>query len=368
MQQLLERDSKTGPVEEFILPALSHSNPEVRSIPPIGRGRRVALLAVHHVQVDGQTLTGGAEKYIQQAIEALLRVGTRVHVGYSGDSIYDQLLAAHGPNELTVERTGWLDENLSGDARLDLGVLRRRRRWLKAVHADTVFAVQQASGGAFVNSLVAAILLRLRVVTSIRVPYCYTDEYGQMYMDYVLIGFEGGGAYYTRDGGRHWRRSIGIPDEAFGFRLAVDKARPNVVYAATGSGLYRSADGGVHFTNVKLPTGECAGKSNRVRPCTRSCGQSCRITNPAGRKNGCWRDANPLCHRQSWLGWCAASVGNARHRPSRSRSSCSSPSSSRSTRSSPVSSASRSSPSASSPSGSPRTSSIRRCSRGQDRR
>ncbi len=79
---------------------------------------------------------------------------------------------------------------------------------------------------------------------------------------------EGGGAYFTRDGGRHWRRSIGIPDQAFGFRLAVDKARPHVVYAATGSGLYRSTDGGVHFTNVNLPTGACAGKSNRVRPCT----------------------------------------------------------------------------------------------------
>ncbi|HKQ46647.1 MAG TPA: glycosyltransferase [Phycisphaerae bacterium] len=139
-----------------------------RAVPQVGRGRRVALLAVHHVRVDGQTLTGGAEKYIQQAIEALLRVGTRVHVGYSGDSIYDELLAAHGPNELTVERTGWLDENLSGDARLDLGVFLQRRRWLRAVHADTVFAVQQASGGAFVNSLLAAKSLRLRVVTSIR--------------------------------------------------------------------------------------------------------------------------------------------------------------------------------------------------------
>ena len=78
---------------------------------------------------------------------------------------------------------------------------------------------------------------------------------------------EGGGAYYTRDAGRHWLRSAGLPDEAFGFRLAVDKVRPNVVYAATGSGLYRSTDGGVSFKNVNLPTGPCAGKSNRVKPC-----------------------------------------------------------------------------------------------------
>lgn len=34
-----------------------------------------------------------------------------------------------------------------------------------------------------------------RVVTSLRIPYCSKDEYGQMYMNYILIGFEGGGAY-----------------------------------------------------------------------------------------------------------------------------------------------------------------------------
>lgn len=123
---------------------------------------------MHHVHVDGQTLTGGAEKYIQLAIDALLRVGARVHVGYSGDSIYDGLLASYGPDQLTVERTGWLDENLSGDARLDIEVVLQRRRWLKAAGADTIFAVQQSSGGAFVNSLLAAKTLRLRVVTSIR--------------------------------------------------------------------------------------------------------------------------------------------------------------------------------------------------------
>jgi glycosyltransferase involved in cell wall biosynthesis len=166
MAQLLDRD--VHPVAGPSIHRQSDTPSMVWSGPQVGRGRRVALLAVHHVQVDGQTLTGGAEKYTLQAIEALLRVGTRVHVGYSGDSIYDELLAAHGPDHFTVERTGWLDENLSGDARIDLGLIRQRRRWLKAVHADTVFAVQQAGGGAFVNSLLAAKSLRLRVVTSIR--------------------------------------------------------------------------------------------------------------------------------------------------------------------------------------------------------
>jgi hypothetical protein len=34
-----------------------------------------------------------------------------------------------------------------------------------------------------------------RIVTSIRIPYCSKDEFGQMYMNYIVIGFEGGGAY-----------------------------------------------------------------------------------------------------------------------------------------------------------------------------
>src|SRR5262245_43644421 len=101
-----------------------------------GRGRCVAILAVHHVRVDGQTLTGGAEKYIQMVIRALLRSGARVHVGYSGDSIYDEILAESGPARLSVENTGWLDARLSGDRRLSPRLLRQRRRWLRACGAD----------------------------------------------------------------------------------------------------------------------------------------------------------------------------------------------------------------------------------------
>ncbi len=170
MPQLLERGVQTLPEARDRGPVVGRriTPHQARPVPQVGRGRRVALLAVHYVRVGDQTLTGGAEKYIQLAIEALLRVGARVHVGYSGDSIYDELLRTFGPDQLTVERTGWLDENLSGDARLKLNVLLCRRRWLRAVGADTVFAVQQASGGAFVNALVAAKSLRYRVVTSIR--------------------------------------------------------------------------------------------------------------------------------------------------------------------------------------------------------
>ena len=79
--------------------------------------------------------------------------------------------------------------------------------------------------------------------------------------------YEGFGAYYTTNDGKTWKRSRGIPDEAFGFKIEVDPTNPREVYAATGAGLFRSTDAGRSFVNVKLPTGACAGKSNRVKPC-----------------------------------------------------------------------------------------------------
>ena len=47
----------------------------------------------------------------------------------------------------------------------------------------------------------------------------------------------------------------------------VDPTNPSDVYAATGAGLFRSTDAGASYVNVKLPTGECAGKSNRAPGC-----------------------------------------------------------------------------------------------------
>lgn len=134
----------------------------------LGSGRRIAVLAVHHVHVSGQILTGGAEKYVQQVIRALNCSGASVHVGYSGVSIYDELLEETDPNRLTVEQTGWLDELLRGDRRFTISLLRKRRRWLRATGADTLFAIQQDSGAAFFTSLIAARSLGMRVVSSIR--------------------------------------------------------------------------------------------------------------------------------------------------------------------------------------------------------
>ncbi len=132
------------------------------------RGRRVAILAVHHVRAEGHIYTGGAEKYLLSVVQALLDAGAEVHVGYSGDSIYEVLLDRYEPRRLTVERTGWIDAAIAGDARLNLGDILSRRRWFRAVGADTVLAVQQAGGGAFAASILAARSMGRRVVASIR--------------------------------------------------------------------------------------------------------------------------------------------------------------------------------------------------------
>jgi hypothetical protein len=78
---------------------------------------------------------------------------------------------------------------------------------------------------------------------------------------------EGAGVYRSTDKGRSWRRATGAPSDAFGFRVAVDDSNPKVIYAATGAGLFRSDDAARSFHNVALPTGACAGKSNRVKGC-----------------------------------------------------------------------------------------------------
>lgn len=91
-----------------------------------------------------------------------------------------------------------------------------------------------------------------------------------------ITGFPGFGAYWTDDiGGLDrnnitssdvtWHKAAGVPDGALGFKVAVDKSSPNRVYVATSKGLFRSTDAGTSFTNVKLPTGDCAGVTNTSR-------------------------------------------------------------------------------------------------------
>jgi hypothetical protein len=72
-------------------------------------------------------------------------------------------------------------------------------------------------------------------------------------------GYTGYGAFYSNDLGTTWSKAAGIPDGALGFTIEVDPTNPLKVYAGTSFGLYRSVDGGKTYSNVNLPTGECAG-------------------------------------------------------------------------------------------------------------
>jgi photosystem II stability/assembly factor-like uncharacterized protein len=72
--------------------------------------------------------------------------------------------------------------------------------------------------------------------------------------------YPGVGVYWTTDEGASWHRSDGVPSGLLSFRVAVDPTNASIVYVATGGGLFRSTDAGRSFTNVNLPTGDCAGK------------------------------------------------------------------------------------------------------------
>jgi glycosyltransferase involved in cell wall biosynthesis len=157
--------STSCPAARPTAPLLHVAPDDLRPLAGLGAGRRVALLAVHHVHVGDQVYTGGAEKHIRHALAALLASGAAVHVGYSGTSIYGDFPAYGG---LQVEETSWIEDGLSGDARWSLSTMRNRVSWLRRTGADTVFAVQQAGGAAFFNSLLAARLLGLRTVASLR--------------------------------------------------------------------------------------------------------------------------------------------------------------------------------------------------------
>ncbi|MEA2423298.1 MAG: hypothetical protein QOF55_2397 [Thermoleophilaceae bacterium] len=75
--------------------------------------------------------------------------------------------------------------------------------------------------------------------------------------------YAGVGAFWTTDDGAHWHKSKGSPVGALSFRVAVDPNNPDVVFLATGKGLFRSTDAGRNFANVNLPTGDCAGDSSK---------------------------------------------------------------------------------------------------------
>ncbi len=150
-------------------------------LPRIGEGRSVLVCAVHHVHADGITYTGGAEKHVLTAIDALLHSGARVVVAYSGSDIYENLRRHPASERLDVHRVDWTNDVFAGDRRITPACLWQRWRWLRAQHVDTAYFVQQAAGRAFRASVVAARMAGLRVVCTLRqapedLPPAYTNR------------------------------------------------------------------------------------------------------------------------------------------------------------------------------------------------
>lgn len=82
-----------------------------------------------------------------------------------------------------------------------------------------------------------------------------TGEHSQGGNTYIGLG-----AYWSNDLGASWNAATGVPDGALGFKVETDPTNPDVVYLATGKGLYRSSDAGRSYVNVALPTSaDCAG-------------------------------------------------------------------------------------------------------------
>ena len=80
-------------------------------------------------------------------------------------------------------------------------------------------------------------------------------------------GYLGLGGFWSDDLGQTWHQASGIPDAALTFRAMTDPAHPEIIYAATSKGLFRSADAGHSYVNVRLPTTEdCVGEE-ALGPC-----------------------------------------------------------------------------------------------------
>ncbi len=87
------------------------------------------------------------------------------------------------------------------------------------------------------------------------------------------------GIYKTTDGGSNWHKVLFVDDNTGGVALSMDKRNPNTLYAAMwqaqrtpwkltsggpGSGLYKTTDGGAHWTKISSNPGYATGVLGKI--------------------------------------------------------------------------------------------------------
>ncbi len=98
-------------------------------------------------------------------------------------------------------------------------------------------------------------------------------------MGHVFVPDPDRGVFETTDGGATWRKILFVNDKTGAIDLVMDPSNPQVLYAAMwqaqrmpwaltsggpGSGLYKSTDGGAHWTNISRTPGFPTGVLGRI--------------------------------------------------------------------------------------------------------
>ena len=107
------------------------------------------------------------------------------------------------------------------------------------------------------------------------------------------------GIFKTTDGGKTWHKILFVDDKTGGIDLAMDPHDPTSLYAAMwqaqrqpwkltsggpGSGLYKTTDGGAHWTKISTNPGFATGTLGKIGVCGRGQQPAHRLRDRAGKR------------------------------------------------------------------------------------